>query len=246
MTTTVSRGPSLARSDPDPVAVYADRARRLGLPFVAEVLLAPGSLPDPAAIEAARFARSAGADGAAFIAPAETAMPDVARWLADYPAARERLSVATPSAIRTGLIEAGRSALVIHAVQKLASAHPDLSARRVATGGQIVVGAIVAIALAIAVYLDPGPALLAINLVAAFFFFGVSILRLIAASLASPPVDDEEGAAPSSEADELPVYTILVPLLREAHLVGDLVAALDRIDWPGIMAQTPQMAETLS
>ena len=32
--------------------------------------------------------------------------------------------------------------------------------------------------------------------------------------------------------DDLPVYTILVPLLHEAHLVPDLVAALGRLDWP--------------
>jgi cellulose synthase/poly-beta-1,6-N-acetylglucosamine synthase-like glycosyltransferase len=30
----------------------------------------------------------------------------------------------------------------------------------------------------------------------------------------------------------MPVYTVLVPLFREADMVKDLVAALDRIDWP--------------
>ncbi|MGE0280080.1 MAG: hypothetical protein AB7P20_05635 [Rhizobiaceae bacterium] len=39
---------------------------------------------------------------------------------------------------------------------------------------------------------------------------------------------------------ELPVYTILVALYREASSVNDLVTAIRRLDYPGIMAQTPQ------
>ena len=37
----------------------------------------------------------------------------------------------------------------------------------------------------------------------------------------------------------LPDYTIVVALYREARVVEDLVRALDGLDYPGIMAQTP-------
>ncbi len=39
--------------------------------------------------------------------------------------------------------------------------------------------------------------------------------------------------------DRLPLYSIVVALYREARIVPQLVAALERISYPGIMAQTP-------
>jgi hypothetical protein len=38
----------------------------------------------------------------------------------------------------------------------------------------------------------------------------------------------------------LPVYTILVPLYREVSSLDGLIASLRRLDYPGLMAQTPQ------
>jgi len=37
----------------------------------------------------------------------------------------------------------------------------------------------------------------------------------------------------------LPVYTLIIPLYREAKVARQLARALDRLDYPGIMAQTP-------
>ena len=39
---------------------------------------------------------------------------------------------------------------------------------------------------------------------------------------------------------ELPIYTIICALYREAAVVKNLVAAIRALDYPGIMAQTPQ------
>jgi hypothetical protein len=39
---------------------------------------------------------------------------------------------------------------------------------------------------------------------------------------------------------ELPIYTIIAPLHRETKAVEGLVASLRDLDYPGIMAQTPQ------
>lgn len=38
----------------------------------------------------------------------------------------------------------------------------------------------------------------------------------------------------------LPIYTIVCALYREAPVVNNLVAAIRALDYPGIMAQTPQ------
>jgi cellulose synthase/poly-beta-1,6-N-acetylglucosamine synthase-like glycosyltransferase len=63
-------------------------------------------------------------------------------------------------------------------------------------------------------------------------FFGMAVLRLIAvARLArfgprkSPPIS-------LADDDALPVYTVLVPLYREAAIIDDLVNGLRSLDWP--------------
>jgi hypothetical protein len=209
-------------------ADYRDRARRLGLPFAPVVDLGPGAAANVEAVQRGVFALSTGR--AAYLAPDESTLPAVARWLAGYGDIRDRLVVATPSAIRAALIAAGGHRFVDNAIGHLSTLYPDLSARRVVIARQVVVG-IFALALAgVSLAMAPAPTLIAINLIAAAFFFGVTVLRFIAAafvgrrSLAKPPA--------IAAGDDLPVYSLLVPLYREVGLVNDLVAALDRIDWP--------------
>ncbi len=223
---------ALAHADDNPDGAYAERARRLGLPFAHKVRLDTGAAVDMAAIRRGTFAKSPGADGVAFMAPAEETLPDVAHWLARYPAARQRLCVATPAAIRSALISAGARRFAANAVNRLAILYPDLSAQRVITGRQLFAGFGLAAAIALALYAAPLPTVTVLNLIGAFFFFGVSIMRFIAAAFVAGREPGEAEAAPGPADDDLPVYTILVPLLAEAHLVPDLVAALGRIDWP--------------
>ena len=84
------------------------------------------------------------------MAPDEEALPDIAHWLARYPAARQRLCVTTPAAIRTALIRAGAARFAVNAVNRLAILYPDLSARRVVTSRQLVAGLGLAGAVALA------------------------------------------------------------------------------------------------
>ncbi len=223
---------ALAYADDGRHDAYAERARRLGLPFAREVRLDAGAAADMAAIRRGTFAKSPGAEGMAFVAPAEETLPDIAHWLARYPAARQRLWVATPTAIRSALIHAGAERFAANAVNRLAILYPDLSARRVVTGRQLVAGLGLAAAIALALYAAPVATVIALNLIGAFFFFGVSVLRFVAAAFVAGRELGEVEAATEQADDDLPVYTILVPLLNEAHLVPDLVAALGRIDWP--------------
>ena len=225
--------PAALPYDGSEAAVYRDRARRLGLPFAPSVTLARGTRVSLAAVHEGRLAISAGGDRAAYVAPSEDAMAKVAVWLAAHPSARQRLSVATRSAIRSGLIEAGATRFVATATRRLAARHPSFSAARVVTAGQAVAGLVVAAAIGVGLYAAPTATVIALNLIGAVLFFGVSVLRFIAAGLASRRRLVAQVFAPDSD-DVLPVYTILVPLFHEAGMVRDLVAALDRIDWPGI------------
>ncbi len=217
-------------ADGDERVIYRERARCLGLPFASVVKLSPGTSVNLAAIRRGTFALSAG-DGAAYVAPDEAMMAKVAAWLAAYPAAAHRLSVATPSAIRAALTDVASPGLLVSAIRRLKRRHPDMSAQRVITAGQIAAGLAIAAALALSFSAAPTASLIAVNLIGGIFFFGVAVLRFLAARLAAERRLIAQVFAPEAD-DELPVYTVLVPLFREAGMVRGLVAALDRLDWP--------------
>jgi len=213
----------------DEEAAYRNRARRLGLSYTAQVVLGPNSYSDLAAIGRGAFAKTAGNEGAAFVAPDEETVPEMARWLAAHPTARRRLFIATPTAIRAALRAAGARRYLHAARGRLEATGKIYSARRTVTGSQIAAGLAASAITAVAAVMAPVTTILAIDLIAGCFFLGVSLLRFVAAGqvprrlIAARIAANEEG---------LPVYTVLVPLLHEAHMVGQLVAALDRLAWP--------------
>jgi cellulose synthase/poly-beta-1,6-N-acetylglucosamine synthase-like glycosyltransferase len=214
----------------DDVAVYAARARRLGLPFVTSVDLGEGAASDPHAIAAAKFAEAR--SGHAYIAPEEDTLADTLHYLRRFPSIRGRLCVATPAAIRAALVKAAAPELMRGAIHGLAEKHPHLSARTVATTGQILGGGVALFLLGLLALASPFTVLALLNLVGAVFFFGVSALRFVAAGRVRRrlPIDDDR---PEVRADsQLPVYSVLVPLHGEAQMIPGLVAALDAIDWP--------------
>lgn len=213
----------------DEDALYRDRARQLGLsytPKIGPVCPADANLE---AIDRGAFALGAEDDGLAYLAPDDAMMSSTGLWLMANPGARRRLIVSTPTAIRAALRAAGSRAYRAAARDRLESAGAALSARRVITGRQVVAVVVLAVTLTIALFLAPSATLVAVNLFAAAFFLSVSLLRFAAAGevprrLSAPLLPNPQS--------ELPVYTILVPLLHEAHIVRQLVAALDRIAWP--------------
>jgi len=214
-------------------AVYRDRARRLGLSFVPFVDLGRNALSDIAAIHSATFAMSSDGRRLAYLAPDDDAVPAILRWLAAHPAARARLKVSTPSAIRTALVAARQERLAADAVSRLSSVHPCFSARRVVSVGQALAALLIAVILIGGASVAPLATIVAANLVGAVLFFGVTALRFVAAGYAArrpPPIADIGRTA--FAASDLPVYSVLVPLLDEADLVPGLVRALSRIDWP--------------
>jgi cellulose synthase/poly-beta-1,6-N-acetylglucosamine synthase-like glycosyltransferase len=170
--------------------------------------------------------------GHTYIAPDEAAIANTLHWLGRFPQMRGRLCVATPSAIRAALIKAARPHLMHNAVEGLAGRHPHLSARRVTSSSQLAAGTLAVVALLVCAVLSPFAVLAAANLLGAVFFFGVSALRFVAAGRIRRrlPIDDERPEFPPDE--ELPVYSVLVPLHGEAQMISGLVAALDALDWP--------------
>jgi cellulose synthase/poly-beta-1,6-N-acetylglucosamine synthase-like glycosyltransferase len=86
--------------------------------------------------------------------------------------------------------------------------------------------------------LMPAPALAFVSLSMTCFFLASIWLRLFAG--AASTACGREPYRPRAGDRWLPAYSIVVALHREARVVPHLIAALDAIDYPGIMAQTPQ------
>ena len=130
------------------------------------------------------------------------------------------------------------------AISRLDERDPIASARRVSTGPQRLAG--IAVLLAIGAGFAAAP-----DMTAALVLLGMSlcytaniVLRLLLFATAAL-TGDEVPPTPlrlASREDEaaLPIYSILVPLYREANMVGSIGAAIRNLDYPGLMAQTPQ------
>jgi len=208
-----------------------DLASRLGIAFVPVIPVAPGQEADAAGVAAGEF-RVFPSGGRLYLAPKPDRFAAMAAWLETYPELRHRLAIATPAAIRAALLATGEAAIAEAAVGALAAAHPEFSARHVLSRRQMVAGLAAATLLAASLFSSWRITLLVLNLAMGSLFFGMAVLRLIAAARLARfgprrprPVGMDDDAA-------LPTYSVLVPLYREARVLPDLVQALQSLDWP--------------
>ncbi|MGQ0484078.1 MAG: glycosyltransferase [Hyphomicrobiales bacterium] len=122
------------------------------------------------------------------------------------------------------------SSLLREATYGLARKYRRFSASRRLTLPQIAwcLSGLAAIAFA-ALVLPPDLLWTAASLVSGLFFLAVIALRLLCLF---PPLPLPEAAAPDLFDDELPVYSVLVPLFRETAVLGQLLGALGRLNYP--------------
>jgi cellulose synthase/poly-beta-1,6-N-acetylglucosamine synthase-like glycosyltransferase len=107
-----------------------------------------------------------------------------------------------------------------------------MSARTHSALWQRLAAVIVTVAILAALLLAPLMTIWAITLSLALVLVPVIALRLVAAyGLLTTGTEDQE-IFPRVPDHELPIYTLLVPLYREAHMLPPLVAALTRLDYP--------------
>ena len=87
---------------------------------------------------------------------------------------------------------------------------------------------------AIGLIVTPQPVLYALNILFGFCFLLVAALRFasIFIGLSKPPHRAAVREPPNVAVKDLPVYTILVPLLREAAVLPILASALTQLDYP--------------
>ena len=216
---------------------YRALALELGVGYVA--LLEPDRLIVPEA-HAVSFLRKrswhipvkiAERDGATsfLIAPERQTIASLRRLVAGRPNVLRRLKITSPSVLRSALFARVRLTLVKLAVSDLFDRFPAYSARIVANVWQgLMLGALL-VAFPVALWVSPGAAMMAAHVFFTFFFLACVALRFAAVQAALPqqPIP----IAPITET-QLPLYSVLVALHKEAEIVSDLVRALDGLVWP--------------
>jgi cellulose synthase/poly-beta-1,6-N-acetylglucosamine synthase-like glycosyltransferase len=140
--------------------------------------------------------------------------------------------LAPPKTVRAAICHHLAPSFARNATEGLASRHPAMSARTRSALWQRLAAVTVTIAILAALLLAPLMTIWAITLSLAFVLVPVIALRLVAAyGLLTTGTEGHEVFRRVPD-HELPIYTLLVPLYREAHMLAPLVTALTRLDYP--------------
>ncbi len=180
-----------------------------------------------------RMAILIGPRGTLYVLDALARRPlDIRRQAEDLAGRPEiEIALASPAAIRRAILSRVSPSLVTDAVDRVLKFDPAFSAARRMWIWQAIGLAGVVGLIAGALLVSPQSVVIAGTGVLAAMFAAVVLLRLLAlaASMAVPLADHQPIRLPVSS---LPVYSVLVPLFREARIVPDLVRALKRLNYP--------------
>lgn len=233
----------LANGHVSEVEYYGLMARELGLAFCPTVPRGHDILPHlPGPDQWHRLARLAfhapqcshslfnARQAEFFMAPDGQQLRRLGQLLRQYPHFANRIRITTHKAGMNHLLRRARPALLEQARNGLSQGHPALSAQRVITVPQTLIGfAMAQILVIVGVWAD-GFVLVAAHLPALFAYFSQAGLRFAGWLRLLP---SRQLAIERRMADEsLPTYSVLVALYKEANQVERLVAALARLDWP--------------
>lgn len=122
------------------------------------------------------------------------------------------------------------------AVHKLADADPEMSARTVFTRAQLLVVWAGLTLLCLGLGFAPTPTLIVVNTITSIFYLGNFVFRGVLVWAGGRRSHDRHRAL-AMEArllrdEDLPVYTVLVPMFREPEVLPILAGALRKLDYP--------------
>ncbi|MCX8100659.1 MAG: glycosyltransferase [Geminicoccaceae bacterium] len=222
-----------------PLDLYRTLARQLGLPFLDLRRFPPEpDLLDPAELDwyvAHRAVPWRRVDGRIVWATTEPQALRTAlarRW----PDRRAVVAVTSKFDLLWALEGAFASELGRRALEDLAAHDPACSARNVITPPQLLAGWLIASLFLVGLAVDPLAGFVFSNgLLLALFLASVLFKVVLATAGAVLPgidtvVSEEEIA--SLREEDLPTYTVLVPMYREPEVLPILAAALRRLDYP--------------
>ncbi|MGY4308067.1 cellulose synthase/poly-beta-1,6-N-acetylglucosamine synthase-like glycosyltransferase [Bradyrhizobium sp. USDA 4369] len=125
-------------------------------------------------------------------------------------------------------------ALSERAVYELADLSPELSAQRVFTPGQVIFGYALLSMILLGLAASPVTTLIALNAAMSVFYLGNFVFKGLLVLFGGVRTTDETIAieARALTDDELPVFTVLVPMYKEPAMLPMLAQALRDLDYP--------------
>jgi cellulose synthase/poly-beta-1,6-N-acetylglucosamine synthase-like glycosyltransferase len=229
----------LSRNWIDPRLYYETYAQNFDLPFVDMVREPPDGallLAADADLYASRLTMPwRRRDGRLVIATAEPGPETVlfarGRWGAEI-----EFVVVSKFDIVFTIQTAFADALSRRAVFELAEFDPQMSARTVLTAGQMIAAYALLTVILIGLAFVPLGTLIALNIAISIFYLGNFIFKGILVSVGGGRAAEiDETIAIEARAlrdEELPIYTVLVPMFREAAMLPQLAQALRSLDYP--------------
>jgi len=209
-------------------AYYRALARRLRVPyFHSDLAIADHVDAERAVASGVAPLAPNGAGLRAVVAPRGA----MTRWLLVAAAARPlRRAFAVSSPQRLSALVRAKAGARVASAAALGLERRDraLSARCGLSYGQVVAAAVVAGATLVFARVDPSLPVVAFSIALWLVFAAAIVLRNLAVAAG---VGGERPPAPLADAD-LPVYSVVAALYREAAMIRPLVAALDALDYP--------------
>ena len=229
----------LSRNWAEPTVYYQAVAYHYELPFVDLLRFAP----DPTLLVAAEvetYTRKLiipwrRRDGQIVIATANPG-PDVVLFARKRWGPSIAFVVTSKFDILWAVQTAFADALSHRAVYELAELNPELSAREVFTPAQVVFGYALVTLLMIGLAFAPIATLVVLNVVMSLFYLGNFVFKGILVSVGGArSADRDEAIAIAARLlsdDELPVFTVLVPMFREPKMLPVLARSLRQLNYP--------------
>jgi len=229
----------LSRNWADPAVYYQAVANHYQLPFVDLISEAPDQTLLVAA-DADAYARKLTMpwrkrEGITLVATADPG-PDTLLF------ARERWGTAIEFVVVSKfdivwvVQTAFADALSHRAIYDLAERNPDMSAQQVFTPAQIIFGYALVTLVLIGLARSPIATLITINVVMSLFYLGNFMFKGVLVSMGGArSADRDESIAIAARLltdDELPVFTVLVPMFREPAMLPVLARSLRALDYP--------------
>lgn len=170
------------------------------------------------------------------VAPRRTAARKIITMIEDQPAWAQRFRFTSTERLNRFIMRHAGVTLAGHASEWLHKTWPLLSAIRSRRVGNIISTLGFGLTTLVAVMWAPTTAKLICEVMLAAIFLAWLGLRLTVVFFGPP----NRKRVPRMPDDRLPIYTVIAALYREAASVNALLSAIERLDYPGIMAQTPQ------
>ena len=179
---------------------------------------------------------AAGDDLYLVVAPRGAAARRIAAMIREHPGQARHFRFTSTERLNRFAMHCAGMTIAARAADGLRRTWPMLSAGPPRWRGNAVRLAMSGLAALAAATLATTATLVAVEIVLAALFLAWLALRLVCIVVGGAP--QKRSHEPAER--ELPVYTVIAALYREAASVDGLLTAIERLDYPGIMAQTPQ------